>query len=104
MSRHTENTAFVCEHCGMPVLPVTNGSYRNHCPFCLYSKHTDNFPGDRQCMCHGLMKPIGITYTEKKGMQIIHRCLFCGAVRRNRRAEWTVQNDDIQVIITLPVY
>ena len=87
----------------MQVFAVTNGSYRNHCPFCLYSKHTDNAPGDRQCTCHGLMKPIGIMYNGGKGMQIIHRCLCCGIVKRNRIAEWTVQSDDIQELILLPV-
>ena len=39
MSRATENTQFTCEHCGMVVEPLENGSYRNHCPSCLYSKH-----------------------------------------------------------------
>ena len=37
MSRNTENRGFCCEHCQQMVLPVTNGSYRNHCPFCLRS-------------------------------------------------------------------
>jgi hypothetical protein len=104
MNRHTENTGFVCEHCGMAVLPVTNGSYRNHCPFCLYAKHTDNAPGDRQCRCPGLMKPIGITHHRGKGMQIIHRCLCCGNIKRNRVAGWTMQNDDIRHLMLLPVY
>src|SRR4051794_2073561 len=47
MSRSTENSSFCCEHCQQLVLPVTNGSYRNHCPFCLRSKHVDILPGDR---------------------------------------------------------
>jgi hypothetical protein len=48
MSRSTENTGFRCEHCQQMVQPVTNGSYRNHCPFCLHSKHVDIMPGDRR--------------------------------------------------------
>jgi len=37
---------------------------RDHCPYCLYSKHLDIFPGDRKNECKGLMKPIG--YMKKK--------------------------------------
>ena len=33
MTRKEENTGFVCEHCGREVLPLKDGSYRNHCPF-----------------------------------------------------------------------
>jgi hypothetical protein len=47
MSKKIENTGFVCEHCRKRVLPLTNGCYRNHCPFCL-SKHLDEHPGDRK--------------------------------------------------------
>lgn len=45
MSRKTENTAFTCLHCGRQVLPLTNGSFRDHCPFCLYSLHVDEEVG-----------------------------------------------------------
>ena len=62
MSRKRENTAFTCEHCGREVVPLTSGSYRNHCPFCLYSKHVDALPGDRMSECGGLMEPVGLTY------------------------------------------
>lgn len=95
MSRKLENTAFSCEHCGSKVLPVTNGSYRNHCPFCLYSKHLDNKPGDRQSPCRGLMKPIALDYSGKKGYQVIHQCEKCKKVQKNRVAIDTVQEDNI---------
>lgn len=101
MGKKEENTGFVCEHCGQRVLPVMNGSYRNHCPFCLYSKHMDSEPGDRQCRCHGLMKPTGVTYHTKKGFQIIHECLKCGQKKVNRVAEFTVQSDNIDELIKL---
>ena len=74
MSRKTENTGFICIHCVANVLPLTNGSYRNHCPCCLYSLHIDYSPGDRENDCNGLMKPIGFHNHSKKGWQIIHRC------------------------------
>ncbi len=67
---------------------------RNHCPYCLHSKHVDlNAPGDRLAACKGLMKPVGITFklTHKKyqcrgEMMLVHQCLGCGAVSINRIA------------------
>lgn len=95
MSRELENSGFRCENCGADVLPLTNGSYRNHCPFCLYSKHVDFRPGDRKSSCHGLMEPIDLIYKAKKGYQIVHRCLKCGVRRVNKVAVDTVQPDDV---------
>ncbi|MEK4299519.1 RNHCP domain-containing protein [Oceanobacillus sp. FSL W8-0428] len=95
MSKITENTAFQCEHCGANVAAVTNGSFRNHCPFCLYSKHLDNEPGDRLSTCRGVMRPIQIDYSGKKGYQIIHECNKCGKRQRNKAAINTIQEDDI---------
>lgn len=101
MSRRTENVGFVCAHCGKDVLPLTNGSYRNHCPFCLYSKHVDLEPGDRQSDCGGLMRPIGVRHKGGKGLQLIHRCLSCGFERANRVSQETAQPDDIEVLMVL---
>jgi DNA-directed RNA polymerase subunit RPC12/RpoP len=83
--RTTEN--FVCEHCGTK---VHGTGYTNHCPHCLWSKHVDMHPGDRANECGGMMEPhalIGNTphYT------IVHRCLSCGAEKRNK-----VQPEDSQ--------
>jgi hypothetical protein len=33
---------------------VKGGGYTNHCPECLWSKHVDVNPGDRQATCQGL--------------------------------------------------
>ena len=96
-----ENKGFICEQCGSSVLPLTNGSYRNHCPFCLHSKHLDYLPGDRKCMCGGLMRPVGIEYSRKKGYQLIHRCERCGVRSRNKIARDTIQPDDTVEIIKL---
>ena len=98
MGRSDENTGFVCEHCGRTVKPTTNGSYRNHCPCCLYSKHLDVRPGDRASGCGGLMQPVGLT-SSGKGFQLVHRCLRCGAVRVNRIAEHTQQPDEIETLV-----
>ncbi|MEN2467505.1 RNHCP domain-containing protein [Ornithinibacillus sp. FSL M8-0202] len=100
MSKKSENTGFQCEHCGASVLPLTNGSFRNHCPYCLYSKHLDENPGDRSSLCHGLMEPIEITYHTKKGYQIVHRCCSCNKVQKNVVATNTVQEDNIFLLLT----
>ena len=101
MSRKEENTGFVCSHCGREVLPLTDGSYRNHCPFCLYSLHVDNLPGDRACNCGGLMEPVGMERKAGKGWQIIHRCQKCGCEKRNKISEDPRQPDDINAITAL---
>ena len=101
MSRKNENSAFICASCGKNVLPLTNGSYRNHCSFCLYSLHLDNVPGDRASGCNGLMEPAGVVYNSKKGYQIRHKCQVCGVVQVNRIAENTVQPDNMDVILKL---
>ncbi|UCB43299.1 MAG: RNHCP domain-containing protein [Dehalococcoidales bacterium] len=101
MSRAKENAEFICENCGREVLPLSNGSYRNHCPFCLFSKHVDVVPGDRLNECSGLMRPMGLRYKSGKGFQITHRCLRCGEERVNRLTENSIQPDDIEEIIKL---
>jgi DNA-directed RNA polymerase subunit RPC12/RpoP len=95
LSRSAENTGFRCLHCGADVWPVTNGGYRNHCPFCLHSRHVDERPGDRASSCRGLMAPIALDRSTKKGFQIVHVCVTCGVVRRNRAAVDTQQPDDL---------
>jgi hypothetical protein len=95
LSRKSENTAFQCENCGANVMPLTNGSYRNHCPYCLFSKHLDIHPGDRLSDCQGLMRPVNIDYSGKKGYQVIHQCIKCGKLQRNKVAVNTIQEDCI---------
>lgn len=82
------NDSFTCEHCGKMVEPIRwGGSYRNHCSFCLFSKHVDGLvPGDRVEPCHGLMAPIGVTTKARGEFTIIHKCQKCGFERRNRIA------------------
>lgn len=78
--------AFTCGHCGRKVVPLARGTYRNHCPHCLYSRHVDEaVPGDRLGQCGGLMEPRGIVLSNK-GYVIIHHCLECGQVSNNKAA------------------
>jgi hypothetical protein len=100
MSRSIENTGFTCALCGQVVEPLTNGSYRNHCPFCLHSLHVDIMPGDRRNTCHGLMEPLEVR-GGKKGFQIVFRCRRCGASNVNRIAEQTQQPDDIDRLVVI---
>lgn len=67
---------FICEHCGHEV-PKLGYSCRNHCNICLYSKHVDKNPGDRAEKCHGMLEPIGIEISHKKGYVIIYKCQKC---------------------------
>lgn len=101
MSRKSENKSFICRNCGRQVLPLTNGSYRNHCPHCLYSLHVDNVPGDRSSSCGGIMEPAGLVYHSKKGYQIRHKCMKCGAERVNVIAEDTIMPDNYTRICKL---
>jgi hypothetical protein len=61
------NENFICENCGFEVTKHPEGSARNHCPNCLYSKHLDqDFPGDRASDCGGIMQPVGIDHKKNK--------------------------------------
>jgi len=95
LTKLTENTGFRCVRCDASVMAVTNGSYRNHCPVCLYSLHVDIRPGDRANPCRAPMAPVALDYCAKKGFQIVHRCEGCGEHRRNRAAVDTVQADEV---------
>ena len=90
--------AFVCEHCGNQVEPL-GYTCRNHCNHCLYSKHVDINPGDREETCHGLLKPIRVELDSKKGYVIIYQCEKCGAIRKNKAAA----DDNMDLIIRLTV-
>ncbi len=90
------DSGFLCENCGRQVPPLSYSS-RNHCPYCLCSKHVDINPGDRQCVCGGIMKPIAVTTSAKKGFIITHRCQKCGAEKNNR----SQADDDTDLLIKL---
>ncbi len=88
--------------CGTDVLPLTQGSYRNHCPVCLSSLHVDVNPGDRANDCGGVLEAVGAELTGNKGWVIVHRCRRCGEVRRNRAAlDDPRQPDDLDAVAAL---
>lgn len=84
---------FTCKHCGKK---VKGNGYTNHCPFCLWSRHVDINPGDRESTCLGMMKPIRIE-KGKKGMVIIHQCQKCTFQKRNKVAK----EDNLDEIIKI---
>lgn len=95
--RFSKNDAgFVCVHCGKEVKPLGYTS-RNHCPFCLWSRHVDINPGDRACECGGALEPIKTVTDPKRGFIVIHRCTECGELRRNKAA----LDDDRELLIKL---
>jgi RNase P subunit RPR2 len=92
--RNIEN--FSCKKCHAHV--IGNG-YTNHCPECLWSKHVDVFPGDRQSLCGGLMRPVRVEL--KRGdMGIIHVCEICSHEKRNRISLEDNQETVLQLCIS----
>lgn len=90
---------FRCCNCGqwVPFTEFMGTEHRNHCPFCLWSKHVDlEKPGDRKSKCQARMMPIGLTFkhegVDKYGrlrqgeLMLIHECTGCGKISINRIA------------------
>ena len=82
---------FICESC---FKHVDGDGYTNHCPVCLWSKHVDNTPGDRQSRCFGMMKP-GSAKLEGEEWSIVHKCILCGHEKVNK----TAKDDSFEKVI-----
>lgn len=96
MKRFTmKDENFICEHCGQEVNKL-NYTARDHCPICLYSKHVDILPGDRENNCQGLLRPIGIEKF-KNTYKILYKCNKCHQTHKNIMAI----DDDMDLIIKL---
>jgi len=93
-----ETGGFHCAHCGAF---VTRSAFfsgvvnRNHCPYCLWSRHVDwQRAGDRMSACKGKMRPVGLAlkrecnkYAADSGeLMVVHACEECGQVSANRVA------------------
>ncbi len=87
--------SFICEHCGKNVQKL-NYTARDHCPYCLYSKHVDIMPGDRKNSCCGLLEPVSIEKF-KDNFKIIYKCQKCKELHKNIMAK----DDDMNLIIKL---
>ncbi len=92
---YMKDESFICENCNKKVNKL-NYTARDHCPYCLYSKHVDINPGDRKNKCHGLLKPIDIE-KYKNTYKIIYKCIKCNKMHKNIMAN----DDDFNKIIEL---
>lgn len=83
----TYNKDFICEYCKKKVQAQAPGtSNRNHCPYCLNSLHVDIKIGDRKNKCKGLMPAISKMYKPDGEEVLVHKCIKCGEIRKNRVA------------------
>jgi hypothetical protein len=107
--RNYAENGFTCSHCHRFVSTearLSGVQNRNHCPYCLWSRHLDLFrAGDRLSACKASMQPIGLTIkvTRKKygpghgELMLIHLCAECSALSINRIAA----DDDPQMVFTI---
>lgn len=105
-----KNQDFRCAHCYnlVSVEVILAGVHnRNHCPYCLWSKHLDLFEaGDRLAACKAPMQPVGLTLkrlqkkysSENQGeLMLIHQCSDCARISINRIAA----DDDSDLILDI---
>jgi hypothetical protein len=97
--RHQQEAeGFQCTHCRAYVSAnhwLAGVHNRNHCPYCLWSRHMDLVtPGDRLAACREPMKPVGLALkrSDKKygpgwgELMLVHECLECSKISLNRIA------------------
>jgi predicted RNA-binding Zn-ribbon protein involved in translation (DUF1610 family) len=97
LKEEEKRKGFTCINCGkwITVNPHNKTLNRNHCLYCLWSKHVDkSIAGDRMASCNSGMQPIGLTAKtpriDKWGQKIkgelmlIHECVKCGKISINR--------------------
>lgn len=78
--------SFVCQVCGKKVEKL-GYTARDHCPFCLCSLHVDENPGDRNCNCLGILRPIAIEKAKKDQYKIVYICDKCKMQKKNIAAK-----------------
>ena len=84
---------FTCGHCSAF---IKGDGYTNHCPKCLWSRHVDINPGDRQHTCGGMMEPVGIEL-RKKQYYLTHQCQKCGELTHCK----TLESDSVEALTKL---
>jgi hypothetical protein len=98
MTARPLNADFRCNHCAAYILALSVLSavnHRNHCPYCLWSRHLDLVQaGDRLSACKAPMRPLGLTLKSTRNkysplggeLMLVHLCTECGRVSINRIA------------------
>ncbi len=81
---------FECENCGHQ---VKGSGYTNHCSECLWSKHVDINPGDRQNTCEGMMEPAE-AFFQNGHWFVIQKCHKCGEQKKIKLKE----NDNLKAV------
>jgi RNHCP domain-containing protein len=74
---------FTCEHCHKPVpWGELEGEPRprNHCPFCLWSKHVAMGEQVGYPPCGAMQR--GVDVSDGDGAEVVWRCLGCGFMMR----------------------
>lgn len=91
--RNEHKGGFTCSHCRAWVVinDYMGTANRNHCNFCLWSKHVDIKKGDRRATCQAGMRPVGITFriesSDRRGeTMLVHACAGCDKLSINRIA------------------
>jgi hypothetical protein len=104
------NSDFQCCHCGGYVSAsrsLAGVGNRNHCPYCLWSRHLDLFEaGDRLAACKTPMQPVGLTLKRTRDkyahiiageLMLVHLCTACEHISINRIAADDVPETIIEV-------
>ncbi len=98
---------FRCAHCGGLVSSahfVSGVHNRNHCPYCLWSRHLDLYSaGDRLSACKAPMQPVALTLKRRRDkyglgrgeLMLVHQCGGCGSLSINRIAA----DDDARTLL-----
>lgn len=96
--RRDEREGFTCIRCKVHIQAIGFGTkHRNHCPRCLWSRHVDERPGDRQNPCRAPMEPIAISVrSDQDEWVLIHRCTACAELIVNR-----IGGDDSEIALLL---
>jgi len=97
--KRSSEDVFKCHYCQAHVCTQTilsGVNNRNHCPYCLWSRHVDLLrAGDRMSACKAIMEPIGLTVKQRQKkygggrtgeLMLIHHCSECGKLSINRVA------------------
>jgi len=100
---------FKCAHCGYIVSSarwLSGVNNRNHCPYCLWSRHMDLFSaGDRLSACKAAMQPVALTIKRSRNkyrhgngeLMLVHQCMGCGEFSINRIAA----DDDTDILLEI---
>jgi hypothetical protein len=109
MSRPDSFGDFRCIHCGHIIssAPWLSGvNNRNHCPYCLWSRHLDLYAaGDRLSACKAPMQPVALTAKHSRNkyggrygeLMLVHLCMDCDDISLNRIAA----DDDAEILLSV---